>query len=753
MPTDLQAVNDLAHVGLGSPDADEAFDRFARLVRRHLDVPAAVVVILSDDVFDDVVVPEDAGGTSWPGAARDAAGTEPPEGTARLRAELVRPVIDADAPVVVGDLRTDPPAAAPGIAASRAFPADSAVRRLGVVAYVGFPVHDLRGRPIGALVAVDGRPRTWSDDALATLEDLAAACSAEARLQAERERARRVQHAAVRANRRSRFLLSLSEAFAGAQSLHDVDAVIADIGITGIGAHYCGLALIDTDRRGITYTSLAHAEPGFPAAARHADLSENRPICEVARTGRPLYFSSHEEVVARFPETVSYANHEMGARAFFPVLSPSGTAFGIRPGGVVGVVAFVWERQRRNAHDMFALGAALAQYAGDALERAWLLEERRRAATTLQRSMLSRLPQIAHLDLACTYSPATRSDQVGGDWYDAVCLDDDTSVFMVGDVTGHDMRAAATMGQLRSLLRALAWSHDAAPSELLRLLDKANDGLGLKASGTGVLVRLDRIPDGSGAYKMTWSSAGHPPPLVLRHDGAVERLDERTDMMLGVVPTAPRTDHATMLEPGETLLLYTDGLTDQHSSSQDEALTELEKALGALSETATAALPITLVRRLISQEQHDDVAVLAVRVRVPAGGCRGTGTARARREIEDGVLDLAPTRLWIDDMLETNGVPLSQRRTVSLLASEILTNALDHGKAPIVASIDVGPERVRIGVRDASTARPQVRDPGLREFSGRGVQLLERLASRWGVDPFAADGAETGKTVWFEIDR
>src|SRR5690606_22503884 len=112
------------------------------------------------------------------------------------------------------------------------------VDELGVVALAAFPVHDLRGRPVGALLAADDKPRDWSPDALATLSDLAAACSAEARLQAERERARRVQHAAVRANRRSRFLLSLSEAFAGARSVHDVDRVIADIGITGIGAHY-----------------------------------------------------------------------------------------------------------------------------------------------------------------------------------------------------------------------------------------------------------------------------------------------------------------------------------------------------------------------------------------------------------------------------------------------------------------------------------------------------------------------------------
>ncbi|GAB4086904.1 SpoIIE family protein phosphatase [Myceligenerans cantabricum] len=746
MPTDLQAVNDLAHVGLGLQVADEAFDRFARLVRRHLEVPAAAVAILADDDF----APADADGT----VDRAGSSTSPGDEALRVRNELVLPVVKADAPVVVEDVREDP-----------AFRDCPVMRELGVVAYVGFPVHDLRRRPIGALIAVDERPRAWSEDALATLEDLAAACSAEARLQAERQRARRVQHAAVRANRRSRFLLSLSEAFAGAQSVNDVDAIIADIGTTGVGARYCGLALVDTDRRGITYTSLAHVEPGFPAAHRHAKLSEARPACEVVRTGKPQFFASEEEMADAFPSVAPYTGQGMGARAFLPVLSPSGTAFGIRPGGVVGVVVFVWERNARNDQDMFALGAALAQYAGDALERAWLLDERRRAATTLQRSMLSRLPQIARLDLACTYSPATRSDQVGGDWYDAVRLDDDASILMVGDVTGHDMHAAATMGQLRSLLRALAWSHDATPSELLRLLDKANDGLGLHASGTGVLVRLDRVNGGGGTYEMTWSSAGHPPPLVLRQDGHVERLDARSDMMLGVVPGHLRTDHATLLRPGETLLLYTDGLTEQRSASEDEALARLEKTFAALADTATAALPITLVRRLIGQEQHDDVAVLAVRVRarVTASNRAEPGTARAGRKIAD-LSDLAPARLWIDDMLETCGVTLARRRTITLLASEILTNALDHGTTPITAEVDVDAKRVHIGVRDASPELPQPRSPAARELGGRGMQLLERLASRWGVEEHVDDGPDggaadsrrgrgRGKTVWFEIDR
>jgi len=729
MPTDLQALRDLEHVGLGSPTADEAFDRFARLVRRHLRVPAAVVYFV---VREGQVL---AGAAGMP---------EPMQSHRLLQhpGTLTNVITSRGEPVVTPDARHDP-----------VLRDNYLVREMGLVALAGYPVFDLRGRAVGALCAVVDEPREWSQDDLDSLADLAAACTAELRLRAERERARRIQETAVRANRRSRFLLSLSEAFANANTMDQVEEVIIEVGTAGIGARYCAFAVADADGRGITYRSLVHAEPQYPQRLRQAKLDEQRPVAEAARTGRPLFFRTGDELFSAYPDARDHCSPEVGARAFLPVVTA---------GTVVAVIMLAWERDRGPDKDSYALQTGLAHYTGHALERARLLEERRESAKTLQRAMLSRLPEVPHLDMAATYSPATRSDQIGGDWYDAVAVDDDTTMFMIGDVTGHDMRAAAKMGQLRSLLRAFAWSHDESPSALLSLLDKANAGLGLLASGTAVVARLERVP---GAYQLTWSTAGHPPPLVLRQDGNVERLSVLPDMMLGVRPTAKRTDHLTTLYPGDTLLLYTDGLAEQRGTTPDQWLSRLQKTLGTLGDTATAALPVTLVRRLASDDQRDDVAVLAVRVRAtaPSGPPSLGRPATAERKLAPSLCDVGPARIWVDDVLESCGVPMPLRRTVMLLTSEVLTNAVDHGQAPFTATVEVDMTRLRVGVRDSSTAQPELRDPEVTEFGGRGVQFLERLASRWGVDRHGETQAaqrpgsaranrRTGKTVWFELD-
>ncbi|MEK8226932.1 SpoIIE family protein phosphatase [Oerskovia sp. M15] len=584
---------------------------------------------------------------------------------------------------------------------------------------------------------MDDEPHDWTEADLATLADLTAACTSELQLRIAHERATRMQNLAIQATRRNRLLLMLSEAFADATSVQDVGETLAYVASSAIGARYAGLAVVDPSRKGLTYTSLDHLEPGLRPSSRHARLdAPDRIVSFVARSQQSLFFRDQEEILAAFPEVADVINPTVGSRALLPVIS--GTT-------LLAVIFLGWERGKV-ADDESLSRAGLAGFVAHALERVRLLEERRDAATTLQAAMLTELPRSpprAGVDLL----PATLTDQVGGDWYDAVVHDEDASVLMIGDVTGHDMRAAAEMGQLRSMLRTFAWSHDESPSALLRLLDRANSGLALHASGTAVVVRLDRRGD---FYDLSWSNAGHP-PLILRADGKVEMLDTRPDMMLGFVPNAARSDHLTHLGPGDTLLLYTDGLIERRGVSQSSRLAGLAQALVALRHGSTLALPNALVKRLVGSDQRDDIAVLAVRVRAAVDsrptrrappGRRGASSTRPRRSPREALGRRHPRELS------------DQPRPASHHHAPRERDA--HQRGPARGGAARGDRRGEQHARPRRSprrlaGRADAPRPAPHETGGRGIQFLDRFADRWYVEQRTTGGP--GKTVWFELSR
>ena len=184
---------------------------------------------------------------------------------------------------------------------------------------------------------------------------------------------------------------------------------------------------------------------------------------------------------------------------------------------------------------------------------------------------------------------------------------------MIGDVVGHDIGAAATMGQMRTTLRALAWAVDDPPSRQVLRLEEAMLDLGVEGMATLVYGRIEE-PGIDGSRVLRWTNAGHPPPLLVHPDGSARFLEDRAgDLMLGVLPDAHRTDNRTDVPRGSLLLLYTDGLVERRGEDLDQGLTRLR-----VSATAHAALPSEAFLDQVLHDLHDgeladDVAVLAVR--------------------------------------------------------------------------------------------------------------------------------------------
>ena len=234
-------------------------------------------------------------------------------------------------------------------------------------------------------------------------------------------------------------------------------------------------------------------------------------------------------------------------------------------------------------------------------------------AARLQRSLLTEPPPVPGLEMAVRYLPAMRHAQVGGDWYDAFPLADGATMLVIGDVAGHDVAAAATMAQARGVLRGIASTVTGSPAAVLSALDRALLQLRVDTLMTVAVATVHPDPDGE-TRTLTWSSAGHPPLVLMSAQGAVSVLRRPSDLLLGISPTARRTDHTVRLSPGDTVLLYTDGLVERRGSTLDEGTAWLVRALTPLTGQPLEQLCDALLEGMAGAVP-DDVAVLAVRVR------------------------------------------------------------------------------------------------------------------------------------------
>lgn len=238
-------------------------------------------------------------------------------------------------------------------------------------------------------------------------------------------------------------------------------------------------------------------------------------------------------------------------------------------------------------------------------------------ASALQRSLLPRLPHIAGITSAARYLVSGNPAQVGGDWYDLFALPDGAIGVAIGDVMGHDVQAAAAMGQLRSVVRSYAWE-GTAPALVLDRLDRLVQGFDMAEIATAIYGRLVLEED---TATFRFANAGHLPPLLRRADGWVERVDGPGSPLIGAQPDGsdPRSESTVTLEPGSLLVLYTDGLIETRDSDIDERIDLLSKALARLPLDSTAEQVCQHLIEAFASDgpRDDDIALLVIALDEP----------------------------------------------------------------------------------------------------------------------------------------
>lgn len=270
------------------------------------------------------------------------------------------------------------------------------------------------------------------------------------------------------------------------------------------------------------------------------------------------------------------------------------------------------ERSARFTNDDLALLDDITRRAGIALENARLFQRQRRVAETMQHHLLPKLPVLPGLEATVRYVSAPDASQVGGDWYDMFPLRDGSLALAVGDVVGHDLDAAAGMAQLRNMLRAHAWTQREGPGAIIRQLDDTAMHVTDVSMATVLFGRLE----GSAAagWRLRWSNAGHPPPLLIDATGNARFLDKPHGMLLGTGSSPERTDGTVDLPPRSTLVLYTDGLVEAPGRPLDEGLERLRRHAAALVHRPLEGFCDQLLKRVRSARNEDDIALLVLRV-------------------------------------------------------------------------------------------------------------------------------------------
>ena len=526
---------------------------------------------------------------------------------------------------------------------------------------------------------------------------------------------------------RAEHLAAAGEALAGALGLEQVRAALSAHVHRLVDATDGSIILADDERgvmRALGWNGGADEWTQF-----RSDVVT--PSTVAHRRGQPVFAADAAEVRERFP-AVAQTHDRLGggAVAALPLVSA-----GLR----LGAWTLVFPAGRvLDDGDRRFLTTAAAMVA-QALVRARLLDAERRAMAQLQRSLLPRrLGTVPGLELAVRYAAGDAAVEVGGDWYDVVLLEGGAVGLVMGDVEGHDVEAAACMGLVRSAVRAYA-AEGHPPAVVLELANRFVHDVAL-----GRLVTVLYAALHPGERLVTTVSAGHLPLQVVGPDGGHEEIPTDVGPPLGVHPTGALWPETTSALPAHGVLVaFTDGLVETREDDLSVGVQRVgEVTARHRNEDSESIAEALLAAR--SSRSGDDVALLVARLTADPVEER-----RSTRRMPPTSASVFLARRSTRQVLGAWQVDEDVVDTAELVLSELASNAVRQSEDPIVVVLALREDHLRVEVHDTSHRMPVLPKEDVDDdaTSGRGLLLVEALASRWGVQ---SDGL--GKRVWAEFD-
>ena len=538
------------------------------------------------------------------------------------------------------------------------------------------------------------------------------------RQRAERERAERLHERAARAEAEAvvqmvRSVQSVSDTALAHPKLDELLPKLLDRIGEMLEADAVSLLLRDPDGDALVLRATRGPDAtDEPSAPFGSETFEGR----VAEERRPVVI---DDIATERGELIDADLRDSGVRSLMAVPL-------VAQGEVSGVMRVGSSSPNRFDDNDAALLALVADRAALAIANAGLYERERKIVETLQRSLLpARMPQLPGISIAARYQPG--GADVGGDWYDAIELDDGIG-FAMGDVVGHGIEAAATMGELRNALRAYALDGPAPGAVLARL-----DHLVQQLQDNRMTTLVYAVIDGDWT-QVRFASAGHLPPLVLEPDGSAEFLWGGRSTPLGVPLEGDYAEGRARLARGSTLILYTDGLVEVRGEELLDGLERLRAAVRTGPSEPDALCDHVIESLLDGRAANDDVALLALRT-MPLPH------ELVRLELPTDPSSLRYGRRLLTRWLEQAGASEKEAWEIQLATHEALANAIEHAYHFRDALVEL-----EAGLVDGEVALKVSDKGGWREpvegERGKGMGLMRGL-----MDTVTVTGAEGGTTV------